>query len=123
MGRQRCGSGFRLVAYHHTGANRLIPSQPIRIALLIKATSCGSDAEAKTLIESIRSARIADEMGKDNLWHVAATMPDEKPDEKVELSAALDLVNGTPLTRQINGADVSPAIFRVNQSDQGYGAR
>jgi hypothetical protein len=103
----------RLVAYHYCGPKQMIPAQPIRVALLIRAITCTSDADAHALLEWTRSAQVQDETDGSNLWQVTTTSRQGREG----LCAALHLATGAPTNRRVNGLDVSSSVFKVNGDD------
>jgi hypothetical protein len=102
----------RLVAYHYAGQNRLIPAAPVRVAILIKASSCSLETDLVGLSESIHSAQISDR-ATGQTWSVSAQFLAEN----LLLSAGLDLHSGRPIARQVNGTDLANDEFTINGND------
>jgi hypothetical protein len=105
----------RLVAYHYAGESRQLPRAPVRMAVLIAAESCESDADARRLVDSIRSTTVVDEFNQGR-WSITANV--SRPDARaLQLSAALDMTTGGAVMRRVNGDEVPSEVFSINGRD------
>jgi hypothetical protein len=84
--------------------------------MLIRAAACESDADAHALVDSVRSATIADDI-KGGRWTVTARVSDAVSQAALELSAGLDIATGSPVSRRINGAELPGGVFNLNGRD------
>ena len=100
----------RVVAYHYSGPAKKLADQPLRAAVLLAAAACRSDADREALIGAVRSANVQSATSGDD-WRVSATVGN------TELVGRQNLRTGTPTERKVNGQDVQPANFQLNNRD------
>jgi hypothetical protein len=104
------GAG-RLVVYQYQGSEKKITQRPIRAGVLILCARCTDESDLRSLMESIRKTKI-EQARDDNSWDVRAAVPGAK-----NLEAALDLKEGHPSVRRVDGRDFQPDLFSVNGRD------
>ena len=100
----------RLAIYHYRGSEAKIEETHVRVALLLFAEKCGTEAALAALMRRAKETRV-EERQDGNVWSVSARSGD------LRLEAARDRNTRDIIYRRVNGAGLASFVLNVNGKD------